>query len=598
MENEQNEQLAAAQAEVKVFKLPEYIKLRRATGWFVIVIAAITGPFFAKEHLLLVFSLAGTAVLINLVLYVNPIVKHSWIFSKRNLLVIDSLIIVLLVLFSDGGFNSPYTAMLLLPIIATATWFGAGVTLITGVVQTIVTVVSFWIILPSNDTPRALANFGLRMFVFTLSGFWIAQITRKERVKREHMAKKDLQIDQERQQLLALINNIGDAVLVIDQIGNITLFNEMSAKLTGSEYALVGKPLSQVFPLQDINDDKLVDLLMATETTTIRRRDLKMQLKDSSVVNIEADISPYIVNKQSRGFIVILRDITKEKTIEEEREEFIAVASHELRTPLTIIEADISNTLASKTPIDDSVRTMLNQAAHNVMFLSNIINDLTTLSQAERDKLGVDLSMLDPSDLVRELAVNFTNQAHNNDLALIVNIPHPLKPFMTNRYRVKQILQNFITNAIKYTPSGSMTISAVSPPDGSPGAVFSVADTGIGLAVTDQKKIFTKFFRSEDYRTRQTSGTGLGLYITAKLAAYLNGKVWFESKLKKGSTFYLQVPPYEKQKEEADAGAQSVSTPFKLPNPETKPPEINAPLQPAQSTSATVHPAPLNINQP
>ncbi|HUD11107.1 MAG TPA: ATP-binding protein, partial [Candidatus Saccharimonadia bacterium] len=103
----------------------------------------------------------------------------------------------------------------------------------------------------------------------------------------------------------------------------------------------------------------------------------------------------------------------------------------------------------------------------------------------------------------------------------------------------REILQNLITNAIKYTKSGQITVGCSRV---ATGTEFTVHDTGIGISASDKPKIFTKFYRSEDYRTRQTGGTGLGLYITRKLSEKLGVKISFTSRLNHGSTFTLRVP--------------------------------------------------------
>jgi signal transduction histidine kinase len=109
----------------------------------------------------------------------------------------------------------------------------------------------------------------------------------------------------------------------------------------------------------------------------------------------------------------------------------------------------------------------------------------------------------------------------------------------SSRLYVREILQNFITNAIKYTQAGSITIGAKQQKDG---VLFEVIDTGIGISKGDQERVFDKFFRSEDYRTRENNGTGLWLYVTMKLARLIHAKIDLESELDKGSTFNIFVP--------------------------------------------------------
>ena len=531
-------------------KVPDYLQLRRAIGWVIIALVAASLPLLARQHVAEGWVLILAAVSYNGILYLWAAVKLRWVVSPASILFVDSLIILLLIMFSDGGTNSPYVSLLLFPIITAAIWHGVavslaidmGVLLTIGVWQLVVSPAIVW-----SDLAK---GFGFLMLIFMLIGTYAAKLTYQQRRQQHDMADKDLQIDQERKQLLALINNIGDAVLVIDEQANISLFNDVAAKLVGSQYAMVGRPLVEIFPLID-QGNKPADILAIPQTDDAKRRDLRLPMPDGSVLNIEADISPYIVNQESHGFIIILRDITQEKTLEQEQEEFISVASHELRTPLAIAEANISNTLASNSlPKDSELRVMMDKAHNNIMFLSSIIDDLTTLSSAEQDKLEVDLDPLKPAELINEVGNEYAPQIQAKGLKLIVQSEENVRPILSSRYRVKQVLQNYMTNAIKYTHEGSITIAAANAPKEKDGVIFSVRDSGIGISVSDQKMLFTKFFRSEDYRTRESSGTGLGLYICAKLAQRLNGKVWSDSELKKSSTFYLQVPPFSQLKQD------------------------------------------------
>ena len=123
---------------------------------------------------------------------------------------------------------------------------------------------------------------------------------------------------------------------------------------------------------------------------------------------------------------------------------------------------------------------------------------------------------------------------------------------MTSRLYLEEMLQNFITNAIKYTQAGSVTLT-IKRTDNK--IVFAVTDTGIGIAKNEQKKVYQKFYRSEDYRTRETSGTGLGLYVVQKLAKKMETEVELTSRLNHGSTFSFELPLHIKQLDETETKA-------------------------------------------
>ena len=141
---------------------------------------------------------------------------------------------------------------------------------------------------------------------------------------------------------------------------------------------------------------------------------------------------------------------------------------------------------------------------------------------------------INPTDLLTDLFKNYTDAAQKKGLTLDLDLQPRLPTVQTSRLYLEEILQNLITNAIKYTKSGTVTILGHKTKDG---VYFGVKDTGIGISKSDQRHIFEKFYRSEDYRTRETSGTGLGLYVTHKLANKMGVHIDFESRLNHGSTF-------------------------------------------------------------
>jgi signal transduction histidine kinase len=190
----------------------------------------------------------------------------------------------------------------------------------------------------------------------------------------------------------------------------------------------------------------------------------------------------------------------------------------------------------------DKIKQALKEAHNQVLFLADMINDLSTLSRAERGTLKIEVEPIDVKELVNELISNYTPDATAKHLDLHTEIDPRLARLHSSKLYVREILQNFITNAIKYTAEGSVTIKAQAEPKG---VKFLVSDTGIGISRGDQERVFDKFFRSEDFRTRQANGTGLGLYVTVKLSRLLHAEIKLESELNKGSTFSIFIPNLE-----------------------------------------------------
>ncbi len=139
--------------------------------------------------------------------------------------------------------------------------------------------------------------------------------------------------------------------------------------------------------------------------------------------------------------------------------------------------------------------------------------------------------------------MDYSGEAKAKGLELKIEMDKSLSGLDSSKLYVREILQNFITNAIKYTEKGTVVIKAESY---SKGVLFEVRDSGIGISKGDQEKVFDKFFRSEDYRTRASNGTGLGLYVTMKLARLINAEISLESKLNEGSSFTIRIPNIKK----------------------------------------------------
>ena len=353
----------------------------------------------------------------------------------------------------------------------------------------------------------------------------------------------------EHERLTSLINSMADGVIAVDKRGGVVLYNGAALNILDRNDPIEHKLLGDVFQPIDKEDKKVnVAKLIESARTPMTDRDLRLKYADGSVINLYTSIAPVHLGYGERGeqgYVVLLRDITREKSLEEERDEFISVASHELRTPIAITEGNISNAqfIVEKSGDLAKVKQALEEAHNQVLFLADLVNDLSTLSRAERGKLPLDIAPINVGELVAELQHNYQVQAQAKGLALLTDV-QSVAMLNSSKLYVRETLQNFITNALKYTEKGQVTISAKDVPDG---VLFAVSDTGIGISHSDQKRVFEKFFRSEDYRTRKTNGTGLGLYVTAKLAKLLGAKISMQSELNKGSTFSVLVPNLPEQ---------------------------------------------------
>lgn len=354
---------------------------------------------------------------------------------------------------------------------------------------------------------------------------------------------KSAALDHER--LTSLINSMADGVIAVDEKQRVVLYNGAALNILDVNSSMTGKQVSGLFTLTDKNSQPLnLQKLVEDAKTPVSYRDYLIQYPDKSTINLYLSIAPVHLGygqRGSRGYVLLLRDITREKSLEEERDEFISVVSHELRTPIAISEGNVSNALliAQKSKSSKQIIDALNQAHDQIIFLSDMINDLSTLSRAERGKLTVELEAINVHELLDGLFQTYKPQAEAKGLTMHAELDPKLELLQSSRLYVREVLQNFITNAIKYTEKGSVTLGAHARDDG---VEFFVQDTGIGISKGDQEKVFDKFFRSEDFRTRKNNGTGLGLYVTMKLTRLIHAEIDLQSELNKGSRFTIFAP--------------------------------------------------------
>jgi signal transduction histidine kinase/GGDEF domain-containing protein len=232
------------------------------------------------------------------------------------------------------------------------------------------------------------------------------------------------------------------------------------------------------------------------------------------------------------------------KRIDEMKSEFISVASHELRTPLTAIDNALQLLLKGKTgEINETQAKFLSMAERNIHRLTNILNELLDLSRMEAGKMEMKFEELDLRGPIEFILSSLKPQADGKSVVLKIQVAEALPPVYTDREKVEQILTNLIGNAIKFTPEGGEVKVTAGLLDGEGKMVaISVKDSGIGIPKDQQGNVFQKFYQVENSLVRSASGTGLGLAISKGLVEALQGKIWVESEVGKGSTFTFMVP--------------------------------------------------------
>lgn len=349
--------------------------------------------------------------------------------------------------------------------------------------------------------------------------------------------------------LRAVVNNLKDALISISPDGVVQLYNSAALNLLDTNTDILGKDVDQVVQLVDEDNNPLLlsRLIKQTKRTT-ERTDLKLSYGKGQYINLRMAIIPIknqFGSKNDRdldGVIIMASDITRQKSLDDERDEFIGVVSHELRTPVAIAEGALSNLqlLLDRNGDPHVFASTLDSAHKQILYLGQMVNDLSTLSRAQRG-LYMNDEDIDITEFMTSLYNKYVDEAKARNLRMVVNINVKGKVTVPSMV-IEEIMQNLITNAIKYTDKGGITIGVEPVTNDGKHAKFYVKDTGIGISKADQEHIFQRFWRSEDYRTRQTNGTGLGLHVVEQLATKIGAKVNVDSELNVGSTFSIILP--------------------------------------------------------
>ena len=351
-----------------------------------------------------------------------------------------------------------------------------------------------------------------------------------------------------------VINAIDDGVLAISKDGNIELINPSAQQIIGWDQGdALGLNWKSVLKLVT-SDGKDVEDLENPITQSLSKNQPthndKLFLLTSSEKRILVSIVSSPVGTDGEGIIVVFRDITKEKAEEREQAEFISTASHEMRTPVASIEGYLGLALNPATAhIDEKARDFITKAHESAQHLGRLFQDLLDISKVEDGRMKNNPKIINVNEFLKDIFDGLATKAYEKQLNYIFmpdiideGKEKSLQPIFYANIdpdHFREVVSNLIENAIKYTPSGEVVVNITG--DDKQISV-SVKDSGIGIPAEDIPHLFQKFYRVDNSDTREIGGTGLGLYLSRRLAEAMSGNLRVESKYKEGSTFYLEIP--------------------------------------------------------
>lgn len=382
-------------------------------------------------------------------------------------------------------------------------------------------------------------------------------ITRRLKLE-EELKLKAVEAKREQMKDEATLQSIGEGILALDTRERVTLINKKAEEMLGFSVAnFRGKTFSGVLAAETENGnsippEKRVDRV-ALRVGETKIQDCVYRRKDGSKFLAHVTAAPVIVDKKIFGVVVIIRDITKEREVDKAKTEFISVASHQLRTPLSAINWYAEILLSGDAgKINKSQREYLREIYAGNLRMVELVNSLLDVSRLEMGAFPMENSPTDVTKLAQNVAGELQPAVAAKKLKIKQQYGKHLPSFSADPKLLRIILQNLLSNAIKYTPkNGRVTLDIHAVQAGEtiggkaatePSMVFIVSDTGCGIPENQQHKIFTKLFRADNVRQLDTTGTGLGLYITKTIIDHSGGKIWFASEENRGTAFYATFP--------------------------------------------------------
>jgi len=335
-----------------------------------------------------------------------------------------------------------------------------------------------------------------------------------------------------RRRLAAILASTTDAILVTDHNGRLLLINPAAQRVLGLNEAAYGALV------QDLDiPEPLAEALGRSEIDPHVSSTVEISLPDGRI--FYASVAPIMAGEGlSIGHVAVMRDVTHFKELDEMKSEFVATVSHDLRAPLTFIRG-YTTMLMMVGELNDKQHEYLERILEGIDQMSALIGDLLNLRRIEAG-VGVRQEPCRLGLILVEAVDTMRARATAKGIALRLEPAEGAPTVIGDRTLLRQAVSNLVDNAVKYTPSGGQV--SVGLDIGDQETIIRISDTGIGVSPEDQIRLFEKFYRIKRRETSEVSGTGLGLALVKSIVDRHGGRVWMESELNRGSTFYIALP--------------------------------------------------------
>lgn len=364
----------------------------------------------------------------------------------------------------------------------------------------------------------------------------VKERTRELEKRTEQLRKSKEDTEEEKNKTLAIITNFADGLLFFNEKNKLSLVNPQAEAFLGvKNKEIVGKSFSE---LESFPVFQSLKKIIEGETKGVFRKELKLE------ENLILEVSTVLVKreKEKLGGLVILHDVTREKMVERMKNEFVSLSAHQLRTPLSAIKWTVKMLLGGDLgKITKEQREFLEKTYSSNERMIGLINDLLDVTRIEEGRYLSDFSSVNIEKVVETVINLQEEEIKKRDLDFEFKKPEKKLPkIKADSEKIRLVIQNLIDNAIKYTKVGGKVTVLIS--GGKKKIKVSVKDTGVGIPLGQQGRLFTKFFRATNAGKLEAEGSGLGLFISKNIIEAHGGKIWFESQEGKGSSFCFTLP--------------------------------------------------------
>jgi two-component system phosphate regulon sensor histidine kinase PhoR len=344
-------------------------------------------------------------------------------------------------------------------------------------------------------------------------------------------------ITSDRNKMAAILSGMVEGVVAIDREERIVHINAAAGHILGvSGEDSVGKRIWETTRVREVCEalnDSMRNEQVATGETRIAGPQLELIIQLIATPFRDA-------NGNLAGALVVLHDVSELRKLETVRSDFIANISHELKTPLAAIRGLVETMIDDQEMDEETHARFLDKVRSQALRLGTLVSDLLTISRLESDEVTREFHRFDFREPISESLRAIVAVARGKRLSVDHEIPDEPAPVFGDPEAIRELADNLVGNAVKYTPAGGKVLVTVSTEGG--WVILDVEDNGIGIAPNDQSRVFERFYRVDKARSRELGGTGLGLSIVKHVTLSHRGKVSLRSSLGEGSRFRVQIP--------------------------------------------------------